>query len=151
LLKNINRLQYTISPASAYMRPAAAEARMKHSPAHCNDAARNFSTLPGVQTMKKLASIIAISALTGLSSAVIAADGQQIYQSSCQACHATGAAGAPKLGDKEAWAPRIAQGADTMLANATNGIRAMPPKGACATCTEDDLKAAIDYMVSESQ
>ncbi|MGD8631304.1 MAG: c-type cytochrome, partial [Gammaproteobacteria bacterium] len=45
----------------------------------------------------------------------MAADGQQIYQSSCQACHATGAAGAPKLGDKEAWAPRIAQGEDTML------------------------------------
>jgi cytochrome c5 len=110
-----------------------------------------FSTLPGVQMMKKLASVIAISTLLGLGSAVMAADGQQIYQSSCQACHATGAAGAPKVGDKEAWAPRIAQGADTMLANATNGIRAMPPKGACATCTEDDLKAAIDYMVSESQ
>jgi cytochrome c5 len=110
-----------------------------------------FSTLPGVQMMKKFASVIAISTLLGLGSAVMAADGQQIYQSSCQACHATGAAGAPKVGDKEAWAPRIAQGADTMLANATNGIRAMPPKGACATCTEDDLKAAIDYMVSQSQ
>ena len=56
--------------------------------------------------MKKVASIIAISTVLGLSSAVMAADGQQIYQSSCQACHATGAAGAPKLGDKEAWAPR---------------------------------------------
>jgi cytochrome c5 len=40
---------------------------------------------------------------------------------------------------------------DTMLANATNGIRAMPPKGACAACTEADLKAAIEYIVSESQ
>jgi cytochrome c5 len=110
-----------------------------------------ISTLPGVETMKKLASVIAISTLLGLSSAVMAADGQQIYQSSCQACHATGAAGAPKLGDKEAWAPRIAQGEDTLLANATNGIRAMPPKGACAACSEEDLKAAIDYMVSQSQ
>jgi cytochrome c5 len=102
--------------------------------------------------MKIITSVIAISALLGLSSTVMAeADGQQIYQSSCQACHATGAAGAPKLGDKEAWAPRIAQGMDTMLANATNGIRAMPPKGACASCTEADLKAAIEYMVSQSQ
>ena len=100
--------------------------------------------------MKKITTVIAISALIGLSSAVMA-DGQQIYQSSCQACHATGAAGAPKLGDKEAWAPRIAQGMDTMLEHATNGLNAMPPKGACATCTEADLKSAIEYMVSQSQ
>jgi cytochrome c5 len=100
--------------------------------------------------MKKFASVIAISTLLGLSGVALA-DGQQIYQSSCQACHATGAAGAPKLGDKEAWAPRIAQGTDTLLKNATDGLRAMPPKGACAACTEDDLKAAIEYMVSQSQ
>lgn len=101
--------------------------------------------------MKKIASVIAVSTLLGLSSAVLAEDGQQIYQSSCQACHATGAAGAPKVGDKEAWAPRIAQGMDTLLTNATKGIRAMPPKGACATCTEADLKAAIEYMISQSE
>jgi cytochrome c5 len=100
--------------------------------------------------MKKVASIIVISTLIGMSGAVLA-DGQETYQASCQACHATGAAGAPKVGDKEAWAPRIAQGMDTMLTNATNGIRAMPPKGACAACTEDDLKGAIEYMVSQSQ
>jgi len=100
--------------------------------------------------MKKVARLIAISALLGLSGQVLA-DGQQIYQSSCQACHATGAAGAPKLGDKEAWAPRIAQGMDTLLKHATDGLRAMPPKGACAACTEADLKEAIEYMVSQSQ
>jgi cytochrome c5 len=100
--------------------------------------------------MKKVASVIAISTLLGLSGGVLA-DGQQTYQSSCQACHATGAAGAPKLGDKEAWAPRIAQGMDTLLKHATEGLRAMPPKGACAACTEDDLKGAIEYMVSQSQ
>lgn len=101
--------------------------------------------------MKKVASVIAISTLVGLSSAVFAADGEQIYQASCQACHATGAAGAPKVGDKEAWSPRIAQGNDTLLKHATEGLRAMPPKGACATCSEDDLKAAIEYMVGKSQ
>jgi len=100
--------------------------------------------------MKKIASAIAIGTLLGLSSAVLA-DGQETYQASCQACHATGAAGAPKIGDKEAWAPRIAQGMDTLLKHATEGLRAMPPKGACAACTEDELKGAIEYMVSESQ
>jgi cytochrome c5 len=114
------------------------------------DADRNTNIIWS-KTMKKIASVIAVSTLLGLSSAVLAEDGQQIYQSSCQACHATGAAGAPKVGDKEAWAPRIAQGMDTLLTNATKGIRAMPPKGACATCTEADLKAAIEYMISQSE
>jgi len=100
--------------------------------------------------MKRLINVVIASALLTVSGSLLA-DGQKTYQASCQACHATGAANAPKLGDKEAWAPRIAQGTDTLLANATNGIRAMPPKGACAACTEDDLKAAIEYMVSQSQ
>ena len=102
--------------------------------------------------MKKLASIIAISALTGLSSAVIAADGQQIYQSSCQACHATGAAGAPKLGDKEAWAPRIAQGLDVLKQHANNGFQGnsgfMPAKGGRTDLSDADVGAAVEYMVS---
>ena len=80
-----------------------------------------------------------------------AADGKKVYDSSCMACHATGAAGAPKLGDKAAWAPRIAQGMDTLHANAVNGIRAMPPRGTCAACSDDDLKAAVDYMVGVSK
>lgn len=80
-----------------------------------------------------------------------AADGKKIYDSACMACHATGAAGAPKLGDKAAWAPRIAQGLDTLAKHAVNGIRAMPPRGTCAACSDDDLKAAVEYMVGESK
>ena len=76
-------------------------------------------------------------------------DGQKIYQASCQACHATGAAGAPKLGDKDAWAPRIAKGNDALLASVTNGLKAMPPKGACMSCSEDELRAAMEYMVAQ--
>jgi len=77
--------------------------------------------------------------------------GDEVYNGSCAACHGTGAAGAPKLGDAAAWAPRIAQGMDTMLSNATNGLNAMPPKGLCMTCSDADLKAAIEYIVSQSQ
>ena len=77
------------------------------------------------------------------------ADGQKIYQASCQACHATGAAGAPKLGDKAAWAPRIAKGNDAMLSSVKNGLKAMPPKGACMSCSEDELRAAMEYMVGQ--
>jgi len=77
------------------------------------------------------------------------ADGQKIYQSSCQACHATGAAGAPKLGDKDAWAPRIAKGNDALLSSVKNGLKAMPPKGTCMSCSEDELRAAMEYMVGQ--
>ena len=79
------------------------------------------------------------------------ATGQKIYKQSCQACHANGVANAPKPGDKAAWAPRIATGMDAMLATAKKGKGAMPPKGTCMGCSDDDLKAAIEYMVSQSK
>ncbi len=100
--------------------------------------------------MKKLTSVVITGVLLAVSGSVLA-DGQKTYEASCQACHASGAAGAPKTGDKEAWAPRIATGMDTMLAIAIKGKGAMPPKGACASCSDDDLKAAIEYMVSQSK
>lgn len=80
-----------------------------------------------------------------------AGKGKQVYDTTCMACHATGAAGAPKVGDKAAWAPRIAQGMDTLAQHAVAGIRAMPPRGTCAACSDDDLKAAVGYMVGESK
>jgi cytochrome c5 len=77
--------------------------------------------------------------------------GKEIYQASCFACHGTGAAGAPVLGDKDAWAPRIAQGMDTLMSHTINGFNAMPPKGTCFTCSDEDLKATVEYMISESK
>ena len=77
--------------------------------------------------------------------------GEQVYNGSCMACHVAGVAGAPKLGDKAAWAPRIAKGMDSLLASATNGLNAMPPKGTCMTCSSDELQAAVEYMVGKSQ
>lgn len=76
-------------------------------------------------------------------------DGQKIYQASCQACHAAGVAGAPKLGDKEAWAPRIAKGNDALFSSVMNGLNAMPPKGACMGCSDEELRAAIVYLVEQ--
>jgi len=77
--------------------------------------------------------------------------GEQVYNSNCMACHGTGAAGAPKTGDAAAWAPRIAAGMDSMLVNATNGLNAMPPKGLCMTCSDEELQGAIQYMLDNSQ
>ena len=82
-----------------------------------------------------------------------AADGMAIYNRACLACHMTGAANAPKLGDKAAWEPRVAKGMDALMQSAINGVpgTAMPPRGTCADCSDDDLKAAIEYMVSSVQ
>ena len=77
--------------------------------------------------------------------------GKQIYSSTCFACHATGAAGAPKVGDRAAWSARIAQGDATLLQHAMHGFNAMPPKGGCATCSDTDIRAAIAYMTAQAR
>jgi cytochrome c5 len=83
------------------------------------------------------------------------AQGQQVYQGACFACHGTGVAGAPKMGDKDAWAPRIAQGSETLLKHALGGFQGstgvMPPKGGRMDLSDADVTAAIAYMVSQSQ
>jgi len=85
------------------------------------------------------------------SPAPAAADGQAVYNMACMACHMTGAAGAPKLGDKVAWGPRIATGRAALINSAINGKGAMPPKGGQMQLTEAEISAAVDYMVGVSQ
>jgi len=103
--------------------------------------------------MKKIIQIAVIGvALLTDNSAVLAFDaGVSVYNSKCIICHGSGVVGAPKMGDKEAWAPRIATGMDAMLANVIKGKNAMPPKGTCTECSESDLVDAIVFMVSRSQ
>jgi cytochrome c5 len=74
-----------------------------------------------------------------------------LYTQTCQVCHAAGVAGAPKLGDKAAWAPRIAQGMDTLVATAIKGKGAMPPKGGAASASEADIRAVVTYMVNAAK
>ena len=76
--------------------------------------------------------------------------GEQVYTATCLACHGAGVLGAPKFGDKAAWAPRIAKGIDTLHTNALNGLNMMPPKGGNAGLSDSDLKSAVDYMVSKA-
>ena len=80
-----------------------------------------------------------------------AADGKKVFDSTCTACHSTGVAGSPKLGDKSAWAPRIQQGMDTLLQSALKGKGAMPPKGGNAALSDAEVRAAIEFMVSQSK
>ena len=77
--------------------------------------------------------------------------GEDVYNQFCFACHATGASDAPIFADVEAWAPRIAKGMDTLMASTLNGIGMMPPKGTCMNCSDEELQAAVDYMVETAQ
>lgn len=83
------------------------------------------------------------------------AKGETVYNQICMACHAAGVAGAPKLGDKAAWGPRIAQGMDTLYTHSIKGFQGkvglMPPKGGNMALSDADTKAAVDYMVSKAK
>lgn len=70
-----------------------------------------------------------------------------IYNSYCVACHATGVAGAPIAGDKAAWTPRLAQGREIVNQHAIEGYNAMPAKGTCMSCTDEDIINTINYML----
>jgi cytochrome c5 len=83
--------------------------------------------------------------------AVNIAAGIDTYAANCFVCHDTGAAGSPKLGDKAAWAPRIAKGKEALYASSINGLNAMPAKGGNPSLDEDTIKAAVDYMISAAQ
>ena len=76
--------------------------------------------------------------------------GETIYKQSCFACHDTGAAGAPKRGDKTAWAPRIVQGPAVLYNASLKGLNAMPPRGS-SNASDEDIKAAVDYLVANSR
>ena len=93
----------------------------------------------------------AVAATEAAPAAAAASDvGKNIYNTTCMACHASGVAGAPKFGDKAAWAPFIAKGMDDMVQKATQGVGAMPPKGG-STASDADFKAAIQYMVDAAK
>jgi cytochrome c5 len=74
--------------------------------------------------------------------------GKKVYNASCMACHASGVAGAPKLGDKAAWAPRLASGLDALTTSAIKGKGAMPPKGGNSSIPDADIRASVAYMIS---
>ena len=104
--------------------------------------------------MKKTIIAAAVGAAFMISGQAMA-DGKGTYDGACFACHATGAAGAPKFGDKAAWAPRIAKGMDVLKQHAVQGFKGdtgfMPAKGGRADLSDDAVGAAVEYMVSGSK
>ena len=76
------------------------------------------------------------------------ADGKAVYEKACAACHAAAVAGAPKLGDKAAWSPRVGAGKSALVAAVIKGKGAMPPKAGQAALSEAEIAQAVDYMLT---
>ncbi|MYM34089.1 c-type cytochrome [Duganella sp. FT50W] len=101
--------------------------------------------------MKKLLALAAmLAATTSVSAAPDAAKTEKTYTTTCAACHGAGIMGAPKVGDKAAWKPRIARGKPALYASAISGVRMMPPRGGNPGLKDDELKAIVDYMIAKS-
>lgn len=91
---------------------------------------------------------VTIAAMT-TAGATGADKGKSLYDQVCVACHGAGLAGAPKTGDKSAWGPRIAQGKSALYVSALKGKNAMPPKGGSLASADADVKAAVDFLLSQ--
>lgn len=126
-------------PLGAGLDKAAAEAAIKQNLA------------PEV-TIATTATTAAQPVLSAAPVAIKVASGDSVYKSSCAACHAAGVAGAPKFGDKAAWAPRVAQGKETIYKHAILGFQGkmgvMPAKGGNTSLSDADVKASVDYMLA---
>lgn len=101
--------------------------------------------------MKSIAAGLIALATLGLASTATAADGKAVYEQTCAMCHAAGVANAPKLGDKAAWAPRVATGKAALVASVKSGKGAMPAKGGKADLADGDIAAAVDYMIGAAK
>ncbi len=113
---------------------------------------------PAEQTAQAQAPVLvaapAPAAPVAASAAPTAADlaiGEKAYAATCAACHTSAVMGAPKLGDKAGWAPRMAKGSAVLYASAIDGLKLMPPRGGNAALKDAELKAAVDYMLSKVQ
>ncbi|MFZ0219406.1 MAG: c-type cytochrome [Candidatus Aquirickettsiella sp.] len=98
--------------------------------------------------LKTVKSQVPYSAFSG---PVTAKTGHKVYASYCAVCHASGAAGAPKLGDNAEWKKRLKQGKNSVYERAIHGFNSMPPKGTCTGCSDDAVKAAVDYLILNDQ
>lgn len=122
-----------VDPGSAAMSEAAVAARLKPIPVTAPPAGGGAPAQAGAPVKAG------------------AVDGKQVYDSVCTVCHGAGLAGAPKTGDKAAWKPRIAQGMPLLYEHALKGKGAMPPKGGAASASDAEVKAAVDYLVSQGK
>jgi len=117
-------------------------------------AAQTMATLERIRPVGVVtteAPAVAAAPSSGTTTATAGRSGEAVYNAACMACHNSGAAGAPKLGDRAAWSPRIRQGGATLVQHALQGFKGMPAKGGCATCSDAEIKAAVEYLTAKAK
>lgn len=137
------------APAAAAAAPAAAAPAAAAPAAAASAAAASAAAAPTAAA--PAAAAPAAPAAAPQQAAAVNPAGEKLYKSVCFACHATGVANAPKFGDKAAWDPYIKTGMDAMVKVAMQGKPPMPPKGGAANASEDDIRAAVQYMVDAAK
>ncbi|MBB2776542.1 UNVERIFIED_ORG: cytochrome c5 [Comamonas terrigena] len=113
--------------------------------------ARGETLASVIETNERIKPVASVAMAEAPTAPTAARSVDVVYNASCAACHASGVAGAPKVGDKAAWGARIAQGNDKLLEHVINGLNAMPARGGCSGCSEQDLKTLVDYMIGNSR
>lgn len=101
--------------------------------------------------MKKVMFAALLAASAGATTGVVAQPDMEKYNKSCAVCHAAGVAGAPKTGNAEAWAPRMEKGMEALVLSVKNGLNAMPPKGMCFDCSDEEYRELINYMAASAE
>ncbi len=102
------------------------------------------------ERLKPVGSVCRAGEECGTATAAVATgpmSGEQVYNQFCFACHAAGVSGAPLFKDPDQWAPRVAKGMEAMMQTSLNGLNAMPAKGTCMTCSDEEIQAAIEHML----
>jgi cytochrome c5 len=91
----------------------------------------------------------ALASLAAAGASIAAPRGDKVYDKTCVVCHDTGLSGAPRLGNRSEWAPRMSAGIDALVSSVKNGKGQMPPKGGNDKFTEEELRAAVEYMLAK--
>ena len=125
-------------------------AETQNSPQAVLDRIRPFGQVRVDKSDGVVAAAAPAAPATAPAAAAAGQSGEAVYTKACIACHSTGVAGAPKVGDKAAWEARLAQGMDTLVSTALKGKGAMPPKGGHTNLSDAEIKAAVEYMLGKS-
>lgn len=149
--QGLNTLVQSVIKGKGAMPPKAGDASLTDTEIHnavvlmANQAGAKFKEKPAAAAPAQP------QASAQTSKPAAAADGKAVYDKVCFACHAQSVANSPKLGDKAAWAPRIQQGTDTLVQSVIKGKGAMPPKAGNPSLSDAEIRAAVEFMTSQSK
>lgn len=134
-----------VASAVAHMANASGASFKAPAPKAAEEKPAEAAPAPAAEAAAPAAAPVAVAA-----AAPAGKSGEEVYKAVCAMCHATGLMNAPKFGDKAQWEPRIKQGYDTLVTNATKGIRGMPAKGGNPSLTDAEVAGAVKYMANAS-